>query len=148
MACRAPKRRRMHEFDVLVVGGGNAGCAAAIAAARGGARTLLVERYGFLGGTSTAVLDTFYGFYTPGTRSLKVVGGIGDQVVGELRRMGACFERPNTYGAGTGVTYNSEHLKVVWERLAAQAGAQILLHAWIQEASVASARVQSITIAT
>jgi hypothetical protein len=42
------------------------------------------------------VLDTFYGFYTPGTQSLKVVGGIGDDVVGELRKMWACFERPNT----------------------------------------------------
>jgi len=94
------------------------------------------------------VLDTFYGFYTPGTRSLKVVGGIGDDVVGELRKMGACFERPNTYGAGTGVTYNSEHLKVVWERLVLQSGAQILLHAWMQEAAVAGGRVRSITVAT
>ena len=42
--------------DVLVVGGGNAGCAAALAAARNGARTLLVERYGFLGGTATAAM--------------------------------------------------------------------------------------------
>ena len=40
--------------DVLVVGGGSAGIAAATAAARNGARTVLVERYGFLGGTSTA----------------------------------------------------------------------------------------------
>jgi len=136
------------KFDVIVAGSGSAGSTAAIAAARWGARTLLVERYGFLGGTSTGVLDTFYGFYTPGSRSLKVVGGVGDDVVGELRRMGACFERPNTYGAGTGVTYNSEHLKVVWDRLAAQAGAQILLHAWIQEVSVSSGRVRSVTIAT
>jgi len=94
------------------------------------------------------VLDTFYGFYTPGTRSLKVVGGIGDDVVGELRKMGACFERPNTYGAGTGVTYNSEHLKVVWERLVLQSGAQMLLHVWMQEAAVAGGRVRSITVAT
>ncbi len=135
-------------FDVIVAGSGSAGSTAAIAAARAGARTLLVERYGFLGGTSTGVLDTFYGFYTPGTRSLKVVGGIGDDVVAELRKMGACFERPNTYGAGTGVTYNSEHLKIVWEQLVLQSGAQILLHAWIQEAAEAGGRVRSITIAT
>ena len=92
--------------DVLVVGAGSAGSTAAIAAARGGASTLLVERFGFLGGTSTAVLDTFYAFYTPGSVAQKVVSGIPDDVVGRLTARGMAFERPNTYGAGTGVTYD------------------------------------------
>src|SRR5215475_13990741 len=118
------------KFDVIVAGSGSSGSTAAIAAARSGIRTLLIERYGFLGGTSSAVLDTFYGFYTPGTRAIKVVGGIADDVVSGLQKLGNCFERPNTYGAGTGVTYNSEHLKVVWERLVLASGANILLHAW------------------
>ena len=136
------------EFDVVVAGSGSAGATAAIAAARAGAKTLLVERFGFLGGTSTAVLDTFYGFYTPGTRSIKVVGGIADDVVKGLREYGACMERPNTYGAGTGITYNSEYLKVVWERLVQEAGAAILLYAWVQDASVSGQRIQSLTVAT
>jgi hypothetical protein len=135
-------------FDIIVVGSGSAGSAAAIAAARSGARTLLVERYGFLGGTSTAVLDTFYGFYTPGAHPRKVVGGIGDLVIAELNRYGASIERPNTYGAGTGITYNAEYLKVVWERLAAQAGAVILMHAWLQDAVVRDRRVESLVLAT
>jgi hypothetical protein len=135
------------KFDVIVAGSGSAGSPAAIAAARAGARTLLIERYGFLGGTSTAVLDTFYGFYTPGTRSLKVVGGVADDVIAALRPFG-CFERPNTYGAGTGITYNSEYLKVVWERLVLAASAYILLHAWIQEAEVSGGQVRSVTVAT
>ena len=63
-------------FDVVVVGSGSAGSTAAIAAARAGAAVLLIEKLPFLGGTSTAVLDTFYGFYTPGQRRVKVVGGI------------------------------------------------------------------------
>ena len=51
-------------FDVVVVGGGSAGLAAAVAAARVGARTLLVERHGFLGGMGTASLvHTFCGLY-------------------------------------------------------------------------------------
>jgi hypothetical protein len=135
-------------FNVIVVGSGSSGSIAAISAARNGARTLLLERYGFLGGISTAVLDTFYGFYTPGQQSIKVVGGVADDVVAGLRRFNSCFERPNTYGAGTGITYNSEYLKVVWERLALEAGAKILLHAWLQEAEVSGGRVRSVTIAT
>jgi flavin-dependent dehydrogenase len=49
-------------YDVVLVGSGSAGSTAAIAAARTGARTLLVERLGFLVGISTAVLDTFYAY--------------------------------------------------------------------------------------
>ena len=61
------KAIRSHiQTEVLVVGSGSAGATAAIAAAQMGAQTLLVERYGFMGGISTQVLDTFYGFYTPG----------------------------------------------------------------------------------
>ena len=119
------------EVDVAVVGGGSAGSTAAIASARAGASTLLIDALPFLGGTSTAVLDTFYGFFTPGTRSRKVVGGIADEVVAGLRELGPVVERPNTYGAGTGVTYLAEHLKVVWERLVQEAGARILLHAMV-----------------
>ena len=83
-----------------------------------------------MGGTSTAVLDTFYAFYTPGERSRRVVGGLGWEVVERLTADGVAFERPNTYGAGTGVTYDMEALKVLWERLAEDAGVELLLHTW------------------
>jgi FAD dependent oxidoreductase len=135
-------------FDVVVVGSGSAGSTAAIAAARGGARTLVIDALPFLGGTSTAVLDTFYGFYTPGASARKVVGGIGDEVVAALRGLGPVVMRPNTYGAGTGVTYLAEHLKVVWERLVESAGAQILLHATVVDAVVDDGRVTEVVVAT
>src|SRR5262245_60727005 len=99
------------DFDLVVVGSGSAGSSAAIAAARLDARVLLIEKLPFLGGNSTAVLDTFYGFFTPGSRSVRVVGALPWEVVGALRKLGPVIERPNTYGAGTGVTYNAEHLK-------------------------------------
>jgi hypothetical protein len=134
--------------DVVVVGSGSAGSCAAIAAARGGASVILLEKQAFLGGTSTAVLDTFYGFYTPGSRALKVVGGLPDEVVAGLRALGPVLERPNTYGAGTGVTYNSEHLKLVWERLATEAGVRVLLHAFLQGAGVRDGRVEEVLVAT
>src|SRR5262245_1479119 len=111
-------------FDVIVAGSGSAGSTAAITAARQGARVLLVEKLPFLGGNSTAVLDTFYGFYVPGSRSVQVVAGIPWEIVEALRSLGPVLERPNTYGAGTGVTYNPEHLKIVWERLVTSAGAK------------------------
>ena len=106
------------DVDVCVVGAGSAG---SHRGHRGGPRrrpVLLIERLPFLGGTRTAVLDTFYGFYTPGS-ARKVVSGIPDDVVAGLRALGPVVERPNTYGAGTGVTYHADHLKVVWERLVA-----------------------------
>lgn len=117
-------------YDVIVVGAGSAGSSAAISAARSGARTLLVDRMAFMGGTSTAVLDTFYAFYTPGEAPRRVVGGLGWEVVERLAAEGVCFERPNTYGAGTGVTYDQETLKVIWERLATDGGVELLLHTW------------------
>lgn len=135
-------------FDVIVVGSGSAGSPAAIAAARNGADVLLIEKLPFLGGNSTAVLDTFYGFYTPGEQSLKVVAGIGDDVVAGLSELGPVVERPNTYGAGTGVTYFAEHLKVVWERLVQESGARILLHAFVQAVEVEDGRVTGLTVAT
>lgn len=141
-------RLDLGSYDVVVVGSGAAGSSAAIAAARAGARTMLIEKLPFLGGNSTAVLDTFYGFYTPGERSLKVVGGVADEVVQGLRGLGPVVERPNTYGAGTGVTYLAEHLKVVWERLVTEAGARVLLHAMVQGVDVDDGRVKNLQVAT
>ena len=141
-------REGIGAFDVVVVGSGAAGSSAAIAAARAGASTLLIEKLPFLGGNSTAVLDTFYGFYTPGERSLKVVGGIGDDVIAGLHHLGPVLERPNTYGAGTGVTYLAEHLKVVWETLATNAGVRVLLHTFVQDVEVSDGRIMGLLMAT
>ncbi|PTY01791.1 FAD-dependent oxidoreductase [Verrucomicrobia bacterium LW23] len=126
------------EADVLVVGAGSAGCCAALAAAEGGTRSVvLVERYGFAGGTSTQMLDTFYGFFTPGEAPRKVVGGIPDRVVDRLDSAGEIFLRPNTYGAGTGVNYNPERLKLVWDEMLDEAGVRLLLHATLVDVEAA-----------
>lgn len=118
------------EVDILVIGAGSAGCCAALAARASGRRSaMLVERNGFAGGTSTQMLDTFYGFFTPGEEPKKVVGGIPDRVVCDLDEAGRIFLRPNTYGAGTGVTYDPEYLKIVWERRLLAAGVRVLYHA-------------------
>jgi hypothetical protein len=140
--------REAARFDVIVVGAGSAGATAAIASARAGVKTLLIDRLPFLGGTSTAVLDTFYGYYTPGSKSIKVVGGIADDVVAGLQNFNACFERPNTFGAGTGITYHPEYLKVVWENLVKAAGCHVLLNAWVQDVVRENDRITGLIIAT
>jgi len=117
------------DTDILVIGAGSAGCIAALAAAgQGKYAVMLIERYGFPGGTSTQMLDTFYGFFTPGIMPRKIVGGIPDKVVNVLDKTGDIFLRPNTYGAGTGVNYNPERLKMVWDKLIMEAGIHYLLH--------------------
>lgn len=117
------------ETDILVIGAGSSGCIAALAAANQTSYSvMLVERYGFPGGSSTQMLDTFYGFFTPGTSPKKIVGGLPDLVVNELDKSNDIFLRPNTYGAGTGVNYNPERLKLVWDKLISEAGINYLLH--------------------
>jgi len=138
--------------DVLVAGSGSAGSTAAIAAGRlakqrlSHGRVMLIERYGFLGGTSTAVLDTFYGFFTPGKQVKKVVSGVPDDLLACLRGIDKVIERPNTFGAGTGITYNPEFLKVAWERLAIEAGVELLLHSFVTDVILEGDRIAGVIV--
>ena len=138
------------DVDVLVVGAGSAGCCAALAAREDGRqRVMLIERYGFLGGTSTQILDTFYGFFTPGDEPRKVVGGLPDRVVDRLNETRDMFMRPNTYGAGTGVTYNPERLKRIWDVLLTEADVQVCLHAQLVDIEAdSSGEIASVVIFT
>ncbi len=80
------------DADVVVAGGGPAGLGAALAAARGGARVVLCERYGFLGGNLTvAKVGTICGLYVrdAGGAFDFVVGGIAREVADALARGGA-----------------------------------------------------------
>lgn len=136
------------ECSVLVVGAGSAGCAAAVSAARCGASVVLVEKYGFPGGTAAMVLDTFYGFYTPGNTERKVVGGIPDEVVAALIQRGVLLKRPNTYGAGTGLTYDPEVLKLVWDELLTAADVTLFLHTRFIDVMTRDGRLCGIVVAT
>jgi ribulose 1,5-bisphosphate synthetase/thiazole synthase len=117
------------ECEVLIVGGGPAGSMAGIASARGGAQTIIVEKNGFLGGNLTAAgIDTIYGLYSVGENPEKTIGGIIDEVIERLKYQNACYLRPNTYGAGTGLTFSGENLKIILELLALSAGVKIFYH--------------------
>ena len=76
-------------YDVVVVGGGAAGVAAAVGAAQAGARTLVLETAGFLGGAATLkCVQTYCGLYTITDQVRPAVAGVAAQVIAILRRLG------------------------------------------------------------
>lgn len=138
----------MREYDVLVVGGGNAGCAAAIAAARHGARTLLAERYGFLGGTATAsMVGPWMTFHSGGDR---IVGGIAQEIVERLVRAGASpgHVHDSSDYVATITPFDPEAHKALLFEMMREAGVDLLLHAYVLSARVEGDAVASASFAT
>ena len=81
-----PKNLPVRKFDVVVAGAGTAGVVAAMAAARQGAKTMLIERKGYTGGTATeggTALHSFYNLWKafPGVKKTQVVRGIPQQII-------------------------------------------------------------------
>jgi hypothetical protein len=135
-------------YDVLVVGGGNAGCAAALAAARHGARVLLVERYGFLGGTATAAMVGPWMTFHSGPE--RIVGGIAQEIVERLVRRGAS---PGHIGDSsdyvpTITPFDPEIHKALLFEMMLEAKVELLLHAWFLGALVEEDRVVGASFAT
>jgi FAD dependent oxidoreductase len=138
----------MREYDVLVVGGGNAGCAAALAAARSGARVLLAERYGFLGGTATAsMVGPWMTFHSGDDR---IVGGIAQEMVDRLILMGGSpghVHDASDY-VPTITPFDPEIHKALLFEMMRESGVSLLLHAWFLDAIVAAERVAGGRFAT
>lgn len=138
----------MPDCDVLVVGGGNAGCAAAIAAARHGARTLLVERYGFLGGTATAAMVGPWMTFHSGNE--RIVGGIAQEMVERLIRKGASpgHLRDSSDYVATITPFDPEVHKALLLEMMREAGVKLLLHAYFLEAQITDATLIGAKFAT
>ena len=116
----------LHTTDVLVVGGGPAGVAAAIAASRVGAKTTLVERYGHLGGLWTGGLVLIVvGMNVAGGK--QVTKGIGEEMLTRLEKLdrGIVNHRP-----GASPTVDAEALKFMMAEMLREAGVTLFLHCW------------------
>lgn len=146
------------ETDILVVGGGPAGYCAAVSAARNGAKVVLMERYGYLGGMATGGYVLLFDCLCDGKGDL-VIKGLVQETIERLRKYDGIIEQPETawgssethdilhwrrWGATGGedkiVRYSPvvdpEMLKCVANDMTVEAGVDLLLHAWFSKAYV------------
>jgi FAD dependent oxidoreductase len=119
------------EYDVAVLGGGPAGIAAAVAAARAGRRTLLVERYGFLGGMGTAAgVTNFCGLHANVFGEMhRVVRGVASELLDRMDRLGGLNAPHLILGKILAQAYDTAAYKIAADDLLASHKVDILFHA-------------------
>src|ERR1700733_13163318 len=120
------------EYEIVVLGGGPAGIAAAVAAARAGRRTLLIESYGFLGGMGTAAgVTNFCGLHANVYGKIEqVVHGVADSLLERMQALGG-LNAPHVLFGGkiAAQAYDNAAFKVAADDLVTASGAQLLFHA-------------------
>ncbi|MGN6572942.1 MAG: FAD-dependent oxidoreductase, partial [Pseudolabrys sp.] len=119
------------DYDVVVLGGGPAGVAAAAAAAGQGRRTLLIERYGFLGGMGTAAgVTNFCGLHANVHGDIRqVVHGVADDLLGRIDRLGGLNTPHMIFGKTHAQAYDTAAYKIAADDLLVSRGVDILFHA-------------------
>lgn len=144
------------EADVVVVGGGPAGLAAAIAAARNGARTTLVERFGYLGGTATASLmacvNGFRNQVEPD--ATQTVRGLAEEIVLALKAQGGLGKSPypqKDYPTEPGqmaysYAVDTERFKHVVLKMCVESGVDLLFHTWFSSTIVEAGAVRGVIV--
>ncbi|MGB9894740.1 MAG: FAD-dependent oxidoreductase [Thermoproteota archaeon] len=127
-------------FDVIVAGGGTAGAVAAIAAARNGVRTLVVEQFGFLGGSETAALVV--PMMPNHVRGEPLVKAISQEIQKRLLDLGcAAIDRGGNEG-----WFNPEALKFVLEDMVLEAGGKILYYTFVEDVIMEGNEVRGVVI--
>src|SRR5436190_1989242 len=141
----------VEEADLVVVGGGSAGTAAAITAARAGLRTVLLEDSPFLGGMSTGgCVGTFCGFYYRERSGdlARLVGGFPAEVADRLAARGLCYG-PVPFKTTAALPYVPWGLKTLYDRMARAEGAlTVYLHARFVRALVHDGAIDAVTVVT
>ena len=145
-------------FDVVVVGGGVAGLAAAAASARNGANTLILERFPYLGGTATAsLMANLVGFRNQvKPDGIQTTKGIGEELVLALLNSGGAEKSRNAYESeqrsdtkgdlSYNYAFDTEAFKYEALKLVRDAGVHILFHTWFSDVIMDGSDLKGILI--
>ena len=138
-------------YDVVVIGGGAAGLAAAVSAARTGARTALVERYGFLGGMATAgMVSTICGLYLTSSAGPPepLNAGLADEIARRLAGMPGCGE-PVRRGRTHVLPYTPFAFACLADELTTKASSlDVYLHTFLTALESSARRIDALRVAT
>lgn len=131
------------KYDVVIIGGGPGGIPAAIAASRNGAKVLLVEKNGYLGGNLTIGLPLL-GYLDKDGKP--VTAGIAQELVDELKKRNSCTDHYRCPMHNSITLYDHEIFKVVAFEMCLNAGVEILLHTEIIDTNVENGKLKTVTL--
>lgn len=136
--------------DVVVIGGGPGGITAAVAAARAGQKTILIERYGVLGGLmTTGLMGPLFGFAPPVQTKENlpehlIVGGIPLELIRKLQAKGGAPQDDAVQW--NAISIEPEICKFVCDEICLEAGVTLILHAWASGVLMEENRIQAVIV--